>query len=560
MSPITSSCEVSTVFTGGGPSSAGAAVSINGQQLIPSPFINITLEKYKVDNIIIGGVMKLQLNGTAVGDSFDQVVKTSPGTSIDDVLQIGKNSDCVDVVVQCSEEFINGKGRVVSVNANEGRQPNWVNLAAYTIEIEIYENRGAPVVDRDTTNTYQYSNIGDCELKDISEQFTLSVQEDSINWDEVLGVSDVNFSKAGNKHVKVNFSLSATGLTGGCTASNKKYGLEAAETVILDRIEELKSMDLNPLGADKPATLISVFDEYAGGASYLDFRSIEINALENRISVSGEIIYRPSGCNPSDVFTTVTVDETVDNDGLSISISGNIKGLVDINYINAIRSGEYFNSCSDQGRMSAATSFLNHFNNEDVLKTIANTHKTRDRITDTCSSTSQSNNPCPSISPVPSGSAGADLCDLRLTSSQIARNYGEGQINFTFVLSNKNNCSIYGARKVDVEITDDLPRDNIVEIIIPGRGDAGVVIQNLCCKSARKRTININAALTTNLCNYKSDNATINQLKACAEALLKDLEQNSGVDVSCWFVTEDQESLGNTTYRRNKQYVKPSCP
>lgn len=557
----TSNCETSVIFTGGGPTSAGATVEVNGTQLIPSPFLNITLEKYKANNIVIGGVMRLQLNGTAVGDSFDDVVAGGgPATSIKTVLDLGKNSDCIPVKIQCGSTFIDGKGRIISVNANEGRQPTWVNLAAYSIEIELYENNGSPVVDKDSKNLSQFPGLDNAAIQSISEQFTLSVNEDSTNWDLILGAQNNNFNKAGNKHIKVNFSLSATGQSGGCESESTKYGLEAAETVILSRIEQLKKMDLSSLTADQPTQIMSVLDEYSGGASFLDFRNIDVNPTEHSISVNGEIIYRPSGCMPSDVFTTVNVEESVDNDGRTVTISGNAKGLVDINYTKAIRSADYFNNCQDQGRMGPASTFMNYFNSEDVLKQIAQQHFTRQIIIDSCSSALSSNNPCPSTSPTPSSSPSADLCDVRLISSQIGKSYGEGQVNFTFVLSNKNNCSIYGAKKVDVEITDELPRDNIVEILIPGRGDKGVLIQNLCCNSARKRSININATLTTNLCNYKGDNVAISTLKACAKELLKKLEEESDVDVSCWFIVDNQEALGNNTYRLSKQYVEPSCP
>lgn len=559
----TTNCETSVLFTGGGPTSAGAKVEIDNIQLIPSPFLNITLEKYKTNNIIIGGVMRLQLNGTAVGDSFDDVAAGGgPATSIKQILDIGKKSDCVDIKIECGNTFIDGKGRVISVNANEGKQPTWVNMAGYSIEIEVYENNNEPVVKKDEKSTQQFPGTQNAEVTNITEQFALSVNEDSVNWDSILGVNNDNFKNAGNKHVKVTFSLSVTGQTGGCHDENSsiKYGLEAAEQVILSRIEQLKKMNLSAV-SDKPTQLVTILDEYAGGRSFLDFRTIDIDTVENSISINGEVIYRPSGCMPSDVFTTVNVEENVDNDGRTVTISGNAKGIVDIDYTTAIRSADYFNNCQDQGRMGGAASFMNNFNNEDILKQIAAQHFTRQRIIDSCT-TSSENNPCPSGSPYPSSSpsASGDLCDVRLISSQIGRNYGEGQINFSFILSNKNNCSIYGAKKVDVEITDDLPRDNIVEILVPGRGDKGVLIQNLCCKSARKRSISINASLTNNLCNYKANNDDIKKLKACAESLLKNLEEESDEDVSCWFIVENQESLGNNTYRLSKQYVKPSCP
>jgi len=62
-----SHCETSVMFPQGIPANAGAEVTINGTQLVPSPFINIVVEKYYMGDYVIGGVWKITLNGTIVG-------------------------------------------------------------------------------------------------------------------------------------------------------------------------------------------------------------------------------------------------------------------------------------------------------------------------------------------------------------------------------------------------------------------------------------------------------------------------------------------------------------
>lgn len=553
MSPIsttnTSICETSNIFTGGGPGDQGALVEINGQQFIPSPFINISLEKYKMDNIIIGGVMKITLNGVVVDSSFTAVTG--------ELLQIlgsnvGANSDCVNVKVNCGGTFINGYGRILSVNMSEGQQPTWVNIAPYSIEIELYENNGAPVVYPDSS--VNLDGTANLMLSNLEESFTLSITEDSFNWGVVDGLSSLLVDGVGDRHVAINFSISAAGING-CYGSTSGilYGLEAAETAIEDRISHLQSGDIGILNAFQPVNLLTDIDSYMTGAKYLQLRNITVNTMSNSISVEGSLIVRPSGCSWSDVFTTMNVSESVDTEGTDITIAGTITGLVNMNYSNIINdTSSKTSNCAFNEKMSAAESFLAAINNDLVLKNIAFSHSSRSYIVDNCI-TSSGSSPCGSILPYMS----PDLCDFRITNTDIDRQYADGVINFTFTLSNKNNCNIPGANKVDVEVTTDKPHDNIVEILIPGRGDSGPIIQNLCCKSSRKITYSLTATLNTTRCAW-NNTATIDSIRACAEAILDEYKQDS--NTTCWFVVNDQETTGNNTYRLTQEFVEPTLP
>ena len=100
-----------------------------------------------------------------------------------------------------------------------------------------------------------------------------------------------------------------------------------------------------------------------------------------------------------------------------------------------------------------------------------------------------------------------------------------------------------------------------MEILIPGRGAKGVVTQNLCCKSADRYDISVNATLNSGACSFSQQASTIAELRDCAtKALAKLRTDNPEIDVSCWFLTNDQETIGNTTYKLNQSYTKPSCP
>lgn len=564
----TTTCDVTTFAA---PPSAGALVSVGGVQLVPSPFINLTLEKNISDDIIIGGLLRVQINGMAVGASFDEVAATG-STSIKSVLDLAANSDCVRVIIQCGSQFINGSGRIISASASEGSQPTWVNMAPYSIEIELYTNNltGEPYVTPENPESSEDPDTKDLMLKDITEQFTINVDEDSFNFGVVAGCSAGTACGVGRRHVKVSFSISATGIRGGSEEcgepepseppSSKKYGLEAVEQYFINRIDKLKDMDLNGL-KNKPTQLIPVLAEYSGGRSYLDFRSLEVDPRSNTMTLTGDIIYRPSGCEP-DVFTNITVEESVDTEGNQITVSGTITGLVDVEYTKIIRAAKYLDTtCAFNDKIAAANAYFAKINNETTIKNIALAHRTRDSIVDSCTLDDEEN-PLASCFPEPSPSTAPELCDFRLISSQISRNYADGQIDFSFVVSNKTDgCSIAGVSSLEVEATHDIPRDNIVEVLIPGRGAKGVLIQNLCVLSSEKWTFSVNLNLRSQGCKL-APKKTAAELRSCAQSILDKFRTDLGpeADTTCWFVTDNQETIGRSSYRYNIQYTKPSCP
>lgn len=576
----TSNCESSVIFSGGGPNSAGAVVMVGGTQLIPSPFVSLSTEKYKMGDMTIGGVLRLSLNGTVTGNSFNDVIQGAAGrTGLNDILQLGQNPDCVEVIIQCDNQLINGHGRIISVSSSEGNQPTWVNMAPYTIEIELYTNDIGLSSDRaiqsDQLVTSSNPNLNDLMLKNISETLSFSINDETYSWGNIeCGLSSASgiIDGFGNKHIKLNFNISAMGIRGCPSAtgamSNYTFGLEAAESYLIARLKQLHStnndniLDFNNYNDAPNGGLVNTINSYFIPAkSYLDFRNISVNPIENSIEISGDIIYRPSGCLNSDVFTTLNVEQQLSVDGETITINGNIIGLAQNDYSSLIDlNSNDFNNCSFNDKMTHAETFLSKINNSNVLSEITNCYKSATGyIQDDCSSSGYYDDCATTVTVTPMPDIG--LCDsMRITSSQITRNISSGEINFSFTLSNSANCDVLGAKKVNVEITHDKPHDNIVEIIIPGRGSKGPLIQNLCCNSAEKYDLTVDATLNRKTCTFNIQQQTVNELRACADRALQSLIDDQGVDVSCWFKTNDQESIGNTSYKLSRTYVKPSCP
>lgn len=581
MPTLNSTCDTIPVFGGGPPPSAGAYVALNGVQLIPSPFVNLVVEKYKVGEKTIGGVLKLTLNGTIVASSFNDIVDGGTGgTTIQSLLCLAQLKGSVCVEIKCDSTLVKGCGRIISVSVNEGNQPTWVQIAPYSIEIEVYENTlltdnriVIPDIESDDDNV----------LKNISESLSWNIGEETFDWGFPSGTNPlpVDIDGFGNRHIKVNFNISVAGVAGasGCNCgggeggapSELVYGLAAAEDYLDKRLKDLRIggpdslFDMNsyedpfdPLSEIEPT-----FKAYIGGDSYLNFRNIEINPVENSITVGGEIIYRPSGCKSPDVFTTLNIEHNITVDEETLTISGNITGLVDNDFNKIIKLDDSLDNlnCKYNGKIDRAEKFLKLINDPEVIKNIADEYVGKNpypkgHIEDDCEY-SATPGVCEPTSATPPP---VETCSTRIISSQISRNISAGEINFTFNLSNAPNCDILGASKVNVDITHDRPHDNIVEIVIPGRGSRGPLIQNICCNSAEKYDISIDASLNKKTCNFDIKKQTIEALRKCTEDQLDKLITEDGIDISCWFKVNDVETISNTSFKSNRSYVKPSCP
>lgn len=565
-----SNCDVSTIFSGGGPGDVGAYVQVGPQQLIPSPFVSLTVEKYKMGDFTIGGVLKLTLNGTVVGNSFNDVIEstTPTRTGLNNILALAELKECVYVNIKCEKTLINGYGKILSVSSNEGNQPTWVNVAPYTIEIELYTNditglSTDRIVDPDDLLPNNKPFLNNLMLKNISENFSYSINEDTFNWGNIKCSSPAGISGFGNRHIKLNFSISAAGIAYCPEATgvyqNYSYGLNAAEKYLKERLTNLNFKNLSLLNSPPTDEIVTATNDYTGGSRYIDFRNISINPIENSIEVTGEMIFRPTGCEP-DVFTTLNIEQQLNGEGETITLSGNIIGLVSNNFTDIIKlSSTDWKDCNYKQKISRAESFLSKLNDA-TIEAIANCYKDpTGYLQDNCVYSASYDDCSTSVTPTPLPPP--DLCPLRITNRTITRNLSAGEISFTFTLSNSANCDIIGARKVTVEVTHDKPHDNIVEILIPGRGSKGVLIQNLCCNSAEKYDVTVDATLNRKVCQANIKQQTIQELRQCAEKALKDLmDDNPDIDFSCWFKTNDQETIGNSSYRLSQSYVKPSCP
>lgn len=511
--------------------SGGATVSVNGTSLSPTPFVSLSKDQYKIGELVVGGVLRVSLNGTVVGQSFSEV-STGIKTVLDSVGEVG---DCINVNINCSgASLVNGYGVVSGVSIEEGPDPTWVNISKYSIEIELYENNGQLVV-RPNINASDYVSSGEV-IKDVSENVSLNVDNDAFHTD------NANSIKTGKAHAKYSFTVNATGAAVGCNSVlSAKTGIEAAEEVCARRIGNIANGTISTsLGT--PNRTVSALSSYHNGDKYMHIRSLDADPVNGSLSVSGDIILRPSGHPYPQAFIDISVDSRTDATqiGRIVTVSGNVEGLYSHDFSNLISNGQFHSMGGD--RLSNAETVYSSISSS--FLGLANSY-VEDIINDTTDCTDGG------LLGICQDIISPEECNLREVNKNITRNFGQGTISFSHEYSTAKNCSIPGAAKVETEVTRNYPTDVFAEFTIPFRGEA--FIQDLQTKTKETLSISVNITVEDTGCNARD---LENQL-GCARSQASSILSSQGA--SSWYKTGDSVTKTNTgSLRLSLEYTKPT--
>jgi len=506
----------------------GATVTISGKNLKPAPFVTLSVEQYKAEEYVIGGILLVHLNGTVVGENFADV-----SSQILEILKLGGDGDCHDIKIDCNGSvLVDGRGRIRSVGADEGPMPSWVNIAPYTIEIEVFENNGELVVKPDKRIV---GWITDQEaIKDVSESISLAISDESYAVDETGPLG-----KIGKAHAKCTFNLSATGAGANCAkdTSGIKIGLEAAEEVIKRRLQQISIMEWDA-GALGGTQIHSELASYKGGYYHLNFRNVEVNTFSGSITVGGELIWRPAACQYPDVFIEVNVDAKADSsgNGRTVTVSGSIQGISIDNY-NSIIATMGFPQERNSRMPSAESAYASIKGGFEALA--------KKYLLEKLSPSSQQTDKC-SIPPEPEK-------DLTLISKSETRSFSQATITFNYEYSTKPTCDVEGASKVEIDITHNKSADVTVSHVVIGRGYP--LIQNLNTKT--EETYVVSVTITRDVVECGSI-AQTGLMEACGSGVLD--TQCALLGCCDWFITADTVQISsNGTVTLNRTYLRPSC-
>lgn len=513
------------LFTNLSSSDTAATVTIDGNTLRPAPFVSINVEKYYSGDIIIGGKWVVSLSGTVYGENFGDTI-----SNVNSILSLISNTnECVPIIIECGgNKLINGYGKIVGGNIDQGDQSSWINVAPYSITIDVYINEDQAVVTpSDQLSSY---NISNALISSLNENFTLNYNEESSKGDLING-SNIHGTRA---HVKLDFDINITGMPVCVGISSLKGGLEAAEQVIVARIQDLKrGIFPNSLGTPNLSGEISA---YTSGSTFINLRNVNVNPINGTISVNGSAIYRPQNCSHPDSLIQVNVE--TQNNGedptiKTVTISGTIEGLSSDDFNNIIDHSSFPSAVSNRiGVAQSAWSEIHSAAND-----IALAHQDVD-----------ANIACHSGLGNLCDTAVDKVCDeFSINSSQRTHNYHDGTISFTIVCSNKRHCNLPGFIYYNVDVAEDYGHQQIVPHTIIGRGYP--IIQNLNCTTARTKTVTVSGRLDS--CGINDRDA----LQNCVETACTTYGEPT------WYVTQNTFNYSPTgsSFTCTKQYTLPSC-
>ena len=519
--------------------SSNATVTINGVQLDPVPFVSLSVEQFTASDMIIGGVLNVNLNGTiyagsGTGSGFSTVV--SEINSIMD--NIGGKGDCIQVTINCSgTELVNGYGVVTAVSVDEGPDPTFVQVAKYSVAVKLYVNKGQLAV---SPNPDASDFVGSNEIiTDVSETISLDLSEGMSQDLDPVGSADI-----GKHHAKYTFSVSATGAAVGCKSKfSHKTGVDAAEEVVKRRINQITNLDISSSLYD--ATQVDSELNLHNGTKYLHVRTLNVDTIGGKVSVSGELIIRPNSCQAPEAFIDLNIDvkKDVQTLGHVVTISGSVEGLHQTTFNNFATSNNHLTSQTH--KMGNAESGFNTIKSQ-LLSYAQSAVSNVDNQTDTSD--------CKDGSLLGICDAGAivETCNLREISASQVKNYGQGQINFNHEYSTAKICDIAGATKVETEVTRNYPTDVFAEFTIPFRGEP--LLQDI--GTTTKETVAVNITVTVN--DVGCDEVDMSVVEGCALSKAQALEAAEGA--SSWFLTSYSVSRSNTgdlrlSREKTKNYV-----
>lgn len=445
-----------------------------GSTTLENASVSIAYEYFKTEGgEIIGGNIIASINGTITVPDGDEGTATGAIVmkKLAEIRKLGQQTKCINVNIP-GFESLNNKGKVTSVNIEQGPDPAWINQGAYSLEV-----RG--LVERIPPNSLGITAADG--VTEISRTESLELGEDS--HDFVFDTS-VGASKA--------FAKFSNSLRLKC----EPFCNDISPIDVLKRV--VRTGPSNP-----------IFASYSSWNKFLHSRSLTINS-DNSISFNSEIILTPPGTNSGAlVDLEFGYSRAYESKDITYTTSGTITGLVSVGWSDIVSLGDtcaaskYANAEGVYNAIKGKYGDLNNWAGMTLeLEEKPNCPKQSNNGIGRCRAENEDDND-------------EDTSYVKPSTSTASGSRTDGTINFNFEWSTTKNESgetcIKGgvSKEVTVEIID--PQQTYVEHTIPGKG---TLIQNLNCFSAPRLSISITVTA---------------QEDSCGE--LSDCESNEGLDI-----------------------------
>lgn len=542
---------------------SGSGIYFAGISWTPSPFVNISIEKYTAGDYIIGGIMNVNLNGVLHGEDFNATASELHSK----IQSLASKNQCInDISIACGGTAIinNGTGWITSYNFPEGDQKNWANIIPYSISLSVLSDDGVRLVQPNTSLDARYS-LANNQIKSIRENISFNMDDKIFQTFSPTGTgldSDHMFS---NEHIIVNYSLDVEGIgtCNSCASSGNslKGGLEAAWSVISHRNTNIQTLSESTLFTCGSGVQIFPSGRYDVTKRYNHTRSITVDELNSSISINGQYIIRPTGVR-GDILLTMdsNLDSSLENGEKNLTINGTITGLVENTFADSNLSVTNTSVSINHAAMEAAENQLYKLINEGKASGILDYLKSKNNLVLFNNALGDSKNPL-GYGNDNDGSAwptatdtwgGHDSNEYRLLTKSFKRNHTNNSIDFTLSYSNKNKHKIPYALWADINIEHEMPARRLAEHVVPGRGYP--LMQDILCDTLDVYTITVNAQ-------FEPTRNIHNVISAARETILLLINQTAiDLNADSWVRTGDSESVANNgSYRRTIKLTRHSC-
>jgi hypothetical protein len=476
-----------------------AFLLINNSAIRPAPSITMEYEKFMSGEYLIGGILKINLEGQIIGNNLNDL-----NNKIKNI--VNYSGKCQTIKISCgATKLVDGIGFVGAVNVTPSDQPFMVNYTA-TIDVGINNGKKVIVPDERFLSLYDVNIPDNLILASYDESLSLSGDESLSN----TGFYGQSFTKAS---LKFSGSISIQAHNHMCS-NNTNSILDQLYSILNSRANRLLSLD---------STLIDSYpllQNYCNGSweAIHDTKSLSINKLDHKIEWKFDLFIISGECHPKGIVSVNITESTDQTTGLStFSAKGSIKGLnnrtssvIDHNIMN---NDKINNARQIYDDMAATGPYIGGAYGYEIFG-------------------------CFTAANLP-----PNTCYQR-TSSQSTQSTNNGQIEFDFTYSDVESCQL-GGNNIEISIDEEYPTQKYIEHIIPGRGSALVQISN----SVSAYKVNITASGKLNSC----DTTQMNNLVSCVYGQFLQTINSRGFNQ--YLLIKEDITLGKYSYKITRSYI-----
>lgn len=499
---------------------------------IPAPLMSIQPEILYANNVAIGKLYKITLDGYATALDLDTYTGgdldfTDTMLSVKKIRNIFSKDLGTLKVIDNTGEIIVASGGLLESLSFEQTDNNWFNYAKYTANISFTSlslgNCSGIVTDPECALTTDFSSINSPYLLDMSKYRIKSVTDEWTIDANNIYITD-NDTNLQNEYFDITYTIQAVG-SPHLSSATIVPSWQQAKKYCIDRLKQevgrLSSNQIGPLTSVNQHTTCTHTTSYANlsnttnpgllylltsssgykiynetietsasesdGSFSLNYKSIlkKVPNLNNNLFNDTHAIHKIS------VVTSTSVED--DKTVLTKTIRGEIEGLVESNLIGGTSSSTLY--IPDNGLLLGvgSKSTSKYDNALAAYNKIGGNDLKEELVVGILDIKATDFDP---LSITPNDKP-------KKNSHNVAHNYNAGTISYTEDYNNQNIIKNSGIEVTNISMTIEDSINQTAEFIVPGRAE-GPIIQKLTAQTPKKITIAIDG-ISNNRCPIFND-------------------------------------------------------